>query len=165
MNLDVLPAGAAVLIDANILIYAAQGSSPQCRSLLARCVSHEVTGILTVVTIAEFCHRRMMQEAQSLGLATSSPAKALAQNPLLINKLSRYMQEVEDLLAADLTALPLAVGDFAKALELQRQHGLLTNDSLHLAAGWRAGIVTLATNDSHFDRVPGIKLFKPSDVS
>ncbi|MEI7936716.1 MAG: hypothetical protein WCK27_08520 [Verrucomicrobiota bacterium] len=54
--------------------------------------------------------------------------------------------------------------NFVKALELQRLHGLLTNDSLHLAAGLRAGVNFLATADPQFDTVPGISVFKPGDV-
>jgi predicted nucleic acid-binding protein len=82
MSLDAIPAGARVLIDANILIYAKRAISKQSRKLLERCAQQEVSGVLTTIVVAEFCHRRMMQEAQSRGLSGSNPAKALAQNPV-----------------------------------------------------------------------------------
>jgi predicted nucleic acid-binding protein len=76
MSLDTIPAGARVLIDANVLIYAKRALSEQCRRLLERSAKHEVSGILTTISVAEFCHRRMMQEAQSRGLSGSNPAKS-----------------------------------------------------------------------------------------
>lgn len=71
---------------------------------------------------------------------------------------------MEDLLASDLVVLPVEPFDFLKALELQRQHSLLTNDSLHLAAGLRAGLTMVATNDSRMNDIPEITFFRPSDV-
>ena len=41
----------------------------------------------------------------------------------------------------------------------------MTNDSLHLAAALRAGVTLMATNDSQFDAVPGLTVFKPDDVT
>jgi predicted nucleic acid-binding protein len=80
MSLDDIPNGGAVLLDANVVIYAKRGNSAQCRRLLVRCTGGEVRGFMAVIAVAEFCHRRMMQEAQSLGLAASNPARALGQD-------------------------------------------------------------------------------------
>jgi len=151
-------------IDANILIYARRGMSEQCRVLLERCAQREVSGVLTTIALAEFCHRRMMQEAQSQGLSGSNPARALGQNPALVRQLIQYRQDLEDLIAGQFSVLNIAETDFVKALELQRLHGLLTNDSLHLAAGLRVGVNRLATADPQFETVPGITVFKPDDL-
>jgi predicted nucleic acid-binding protein len=164
MNLDAIPAAARVLIDANILIYAKRGMSAQCRRFLEGCAQREVSGVLTTIVVAEFCHRRMMQEAQSRGLSGSNPAKALAQNPALVRQLTQYGQEVEDLLCGDLLVLAVESQDFTKAIELQRTHGLLTNDSLNLAVGLRSGVNLLATADPQFDLIPGLTVFKPDDL-
>lgn len=165
MTLDDIPSGSTILIDANVLIYARRGMSGQCRRLLERCASREISGVLSAIVVAEFCHRRMMQEAQSRGLAGSNPARALAQDPALVRQLTGYAQETEDLLAGDFTVLGIEPADFAQALDWQRIHGLLTNDSLHLAAGLRAGVTSLATNDPQFDAMPGVKVFKAEDVT
>ncbi len=164
MSLDAIPAGARVLIDANILIYAKRGMSAQSRRLLERCARHEVNAVLTTIVVAEFCHRRMMQEAHSRGLSGSNPAKALAQNPGLVQQLTQYSQEVEDLLSGDLLVLAVESTDFTKAADLQRTHGLLTNDSLNLAVALRIGVNLLATADPQFDSMPGVTVFKPEDV-
>jgi len=164
MNLTAIPNGERVLIDANVLIYARRGTSAQCQGLLSRCVKRDVVGVVTSIAIAEFCHRRMMQEAQSRGLSASNPAKALGQNPSLIRQLSQYAQDVEDLLAGDFAILDIAPADFATALQVQRQYGLLTNDSLNLAVMQRASITAFATADAQFDAVSGISVYKPDDL-
>jgi predicted nucleic acid-binding protein len=164
MSLDTIPPGAQVLLDANILIYAKCGLSAQCRRLLERCVQHDLNGVLTTVVVAEVCHRRMMQEAQSRGLSGSNPAKTLAQNPALVRQLTQYHQDVEDLLSGELVVLAVDGADFAKAAELQRLHGLLTNDSLSLAVGLRNGVNLVATADPQFDSIPGVTVFKPEDL-
>ena len=164
MNLDAIPAGGRVLIDANILIYARHGVSLQCRKLLERCLRREVFGVLTSIALAEYCHRRMMQEAQSRGLSGSNPAKALSQDTALVRQLTRYRPEVDDLLAGDLLVVAIEVGDFNQALEFQGTYGLLTNDSLNLAAGLRSGVGLLATADQQFDSIPSITVFRPDDL-
>jgi predicted nucleic acid-binding protein len=165
MTLDDIPAGSRVLVDANILIYARRGMSEQCRRFLERCARREVSGVLTGIAVAEFNHRRMMQEAQSRGLSGSNPAKALGQQPTLVRQLTQYRQELDDLLAGDFLVLELHSMDFPPALELQRQHGLLTNDSLQLAVGARAGVNVIATADSQFAVVTGWTVYRPDDVS
>jgi len=164
VNLDSIPAGARVLIDANILIYARLGVSRECRRLLERCLSREISGVLTSIALAEYCHRRMMQAAQSRGLSGSNPARALAQNPKIVRALTDHRLEVEDLLAGDLLIVAVESGDFARALDLQRSHGLLTNDSLNLACGLRAGVSDLATADRQLQAAPSIMVWRPDDL-
>jgi len=164
MNLDDIPAGSRILIDANILIYARRNRSEQCRHLLVRCAEAEVQGVATTIALAEFCHRRMMQEAQSRGLSASNPAKALGQNPALVRQLTAYKMEMEDLLAGDIAIATFESADFLEALELQQAHGLLTNDSVQLAVGLRLGINRFATADPQFSAVPDFTLFRPDDV-
>ena len=165
MSLDAIPSGAQILIDANILVFARHGASGQCRRLLERCLRREVSGLITLITVAEYCHRRMMQEAQSRGLSGSNPAKALAQDPRLVRQLILYRREVEDLLAGELHVVANEAADFYRALDLQSAHGLLTNDSLNLAAGLRCGVSIVATADRQFDSVEGITVFRPDDLS
>jgi predicted nucleic acid-binding protein len=120
--------------------------------------------MVTTFVLAEYCHRRMMQEAQSRGLAAANPARALVEDPVLIRQFSQDAQEVEDLLAGELETLEAVAADFTQALALQRQHGLLTNDSLLVSTALRAGVGQLATADPQFDGVTGLTACKPDDV-
>ena len=164
MNLADIHNGSRVLIDANILIYALRGASPQCRALLARCDASAVEGWITTSVVAEFGHRRMIQEAQSLGLVGSNPARTLGEKPALLRQLSRYQEEVRDLLAGGLQVESVRPDDFHVALEFQRQFGLLTNDSLNLAVARRLGLTDLATADRGFDAAQGFIVYQPVDV-
>jgi predicted nucleic acid-binding protein len=47
---------------------------------------------------------------------------------------------------------------------MRERHGLLTNDSLLLAAADSYGITALATRDDDFDEVPWLIVYKPGDI-
>ena len=165
MNLDEIGDGSTVFIDTNALIYARTGKSEECRRLIARCHSRAVSGVISSFVVAEFCHRRMMQEAQASGKATSNPSRALAQRPELVKRLSVYADDVRALLGGELTLRESDEVDFAVSLKIQRQFGLLTIDSINLAVMRRAGIDGIVTADSNFDRVQGLVLYKPGDLT
>lgn len=165
MKLSAAPAGATLLVDANILLYAAHGVSEEAGRFLLRCASGEVRGVITSVALAEFCHRRMLMEAAAAGLIGSNPARALARKPALVRKLSHYAEDVRDLADGGLAFEPVLREDFTIAVELQQRFALLTNDSLNLAVARRLAIPNLATADSQFDPVTGLTVFKPSDLS
>jgi predicted nucleic acid-binding protein len=164
MNLDELPDGTRVFIDANLLIYGLRRTSCQCLGLLARCNASAVEGVITTVVVAEYGHRRMMEEARARGLVGSNPARALAGHPELVRQLTTSASEVRALLGGGLSVMPVLPDDFHVALEFQRQFGLLTNDSLNLAVARRLGLTALATADQGFDAVHGFMVYRPSDL-
>ncbi len=164
MKLRELPDGSTILVDTNVLLYARNSRSSQCRELLVRCEHGVVTGVITLTIVAEFNHRCMIQEARAKGLAVSNPARALSERPELVRRLSVYSESVRDLLDCALVVAEPTPQDFHVALELQRQHGLLTNDSLNLAIARRHGIKDIATADNGFDRVPRLNVYKPEDI-
>jgi predicted nucleic acid-binding protein len=164
MTLDEIPDGSRVLVDANIIVYMLGRRSHQCRNFLGRCDSGAVEGWITSSIVAEICHRRMMQEAQSLGLAGANPARALGQNKQLIKRLSQYADETRSLLSGGLCVETVKDMDTFVALEIQQQHGLLTIDSLNLAVARRLGIKVVATADANFDHIQGLLVYKPGDL-
>lgn len=165
MKLDELRNGSRVLIDANVLIYGHRRTSRHAADLLARCAVGAVEGIITTGILAEFCHRRMLQEAQSRGLVAANPARALGEKRELVRQLQYYSEEVRDLLGGGLFVEPVLPEDFHLALEFQQQFSLLTNDSLNLAVARRLGITEIATADRSFDAAQGFIVYKPSDVA
>jgi predicted nucleic acid-binding protein len=164
MNLNDITNGSTVFIDTNVLIYARRGQSVQCRQLLSRCNARAVNGVISGLVVVEFCHRRMMQEAQASGRAASNPARALAQKPEIVRQFSVYADDVRALLGGELALTEAEKTDFAVALELQRQFGLLTIDSVNLAVARRLGINEIATADSNFDHIQGLIVSKPDDL-
>jgi len=165
MNLGDITDGSSVFIDTNVLIYARTGQSANCRELVARCQTGAVAGIISGFVVAEFCHRRMMQEAQAAGRAASNPSKALSQRPEIVRQLSVYADDVRALLGGQLTLSDAKAADFAVALELQHQFGLLTIDSINLAMMRRFGVSEIATADPNFDQIQGTIVYKPDDLA
>jgi predicted nucleic acid-binding protein len=164
MNLGDVTNGTTILIDTNVLLYSRNRRSSQCRELLLRCEQGAVNGVITLPSIAEFSHRCMVQEAQSKRLVASNPARALSERPELVRQLSAYAESVRELLDSALVVAELQSEDFLLALELQKQHGLLTNDSLNLSIAGRHGIKAIATADKSFDNIPGLTIYKPEDI-
>jgi predicted nucleic acid-binding protein len=165
MSLAHVPAGCTVLVDANILLYHARGASAEASAFLERCCQGDLTGVITSIVLAEFCHRRMMIEASQAGLTASNPARTLAQRPELVRTLSAYAHDVRNLIDGGLFFEAIQKEDFILALELQHRHSLLTNDSLNLAAARRLAIKDLATADQNFGGLTGITLHRPADLA
>ena len=164
MNPGEVANGVTILIDTNVLLYARDRRSGQCRSLLQRCEQGDVNGVITLPTVAEFCHRCMIEEAQSKGLVGSNPARALSERPELVRQLSAYAERIRELLDSALVVAELHSEDCLAALELQKQHGLLTNDSFNLSIARRHGIKDIATADKCFDNIEGLSIYKPDDL-
>jgi predicted nucleic acid-binding protein len=51
-----------------------------------------------------------------------------------------------------------------RAQTIRARHGLLTNDSLIVAAMEEFGIRNLATRDNDFDHVSELNVYKPTDI-
>ena len=51
-----------------------------------------------------------------------------------------------------------------RAQTIRARHGLLTNDSLIVAAMEEFGIHNLATRDADFDHVSELTVYKPTDI-
>ena len=60
--------------------------------------------------------------------------------------------------------LPLPQDFVTASQEFRQTHGLLVNDSLIPMHMRLAGVSALASGDEAFDKIPGIKRFRPSDV-
>ena len=162
--LPAVPGNSVVFIDANIFIYGLSGRSGQCRQLLERCLREEVTGITLFEMLSEVTHRMMVAEALAKGVIGRGGAKALRHNPRVIPNLSDYWRNTERVLALNLVLMP-ADEVIVRGAQAERQAAaLLTNDSMIVSCMREYGISFLATNDSDFERVAGITLFKPGDL-
>lgn len=165
MNLDDITHGSTVLIDEDIFLYARRGRSQQCARLLDRCETKAITGVITTVILAQFCHRQMLIECQDRGLTAGSPSRAVSHKPELVKQLTAYARDVRFLMGGGLHIETVRPEDFQVALELQAQHGLLTNDALSLAVTKRLGLQEITTVGTTFDQVTGLIVYKPSDIA
>jgi predicted nucleic acid-binding protein len=163
--LEAVPNGSDVLVDTNVFVYGLTAQSSQCKTFLERCSREEITGIALFESVNEATHVFMKGEATQKGLCTRKAAEYLSQHPEQVRRLSDYWVNTQRLLALNLLFVPLEQEIVTDAQNERVNAGLLTNDSVIVAAMRKYGIARVATNDRQFERVTGITVFSPTDVT
>jgi uncharacterized protein len=159
-----LPSGTDVFLDANVFIYALGGQSQECVGLLRRCSTEEVFGITTLDVIQEVTHRLMLIEAVATGVITRGNAAALKGKWREVANLTQYWSLTTRIFGLNILILAADEPRLHRAHNIRSRQGLLTNDSLILAAMDEYGIECLATRDGDFDHVTPLTVYKPTDV-
>ena len=159
-----LPAGVLVLIDANIFVYAFRGLSAECERFLERCVAQRVFGATTLEVVNDVCHRLMLAEAVDEGVIGRPAAVALAGKRDAIKRLHRYWPLTLQIFEMNIAVLALEEPRVRRAHIVRASHGLLTTDSLLVAAAEEKRITNLVTLDSDFDQIAGLTIYKPMDL-
>jgi predicted nucleic acid-binding protein len=72
-----------------------------------------------------------------------------------------YSDYLTELTYSGLKILIVDAGVIEKSIDLGSRYGLLTTDAIHLSTIKQYGINNIATNDSDFERVDSITLYKP----
>ena len=159
-----LPRGADVFLDANIFIYAVAAKSTDCHELLLRCAREEIFGITTLEVINEVTHRLMLSEAIAAGVVTRANAAALKGKWREVARLTQYWAQTARIFGFNILILRSDELRLHRAQTIRSRHGLLTNDSLILAAMDEYGIGCLASRDGDFDHVSNVTVYKPTDI-
>jgi predicted nucleic acid-binding protein len=160
-----IPAGFAIFLDANCLVYAAtldpqHGSA--CERLLERIDNQDIQGFTSSHVLAETAHRVMTLEAVArFQRPLAGMANWLRRHPGKVQQLTRHHQAIDEIRNCKVGILPVEGAAVSRAADLGIQHGLLTNDALIVAIMQDHGLAYLASNDADFDRVPGITRFAP----
>lgn len=162
--LDTVPNGSDLLIDTNVFVYGLSGSSPQCKECLRRCSIEQVTGITLYEVVHEATHTFMLAEGRSRGLFARQGASYLSAHPEQVKLLTDYWVNTQRLLALNLVVLPMEEKIVIGAQQERFAAGLMTNDSIIVAAMREYGILNIATADAGFDTVGGISVFSPTDL-
>lgn len=165
MRFDNLKRRQRVFIDANIFIYSFGGHSIECKEFLSKCAKYELRGITATFILAEVLHRLMVGEAIEKNLITpKNPVQKLKDHPEIIRKLSIYNHNVQKIPAMNTNILDLTWDIIQESAKIREKEGLLTNDSLALAAMKKYRVSSLITSDDDFDNVKGVQIYKPSDL-
>ena len=165
MRLVDLRDGGGGFIDANIFIYHHGGRSAACKAFLERCARRELVGYTSTSVLAEVLHRLMVAEAIQTGLVTARTAvKQLKEDPELVKRLTKYHEDVGKLTEINLVILGLTVEILRQSKNIRQREGLLTNDSLVVAAMLEQGLTKLATANGDFDGVAGLEIYEPGDL-
>jgi predicted nucleic acid-binding protein len=157
MTFKDLPAGAAVFVDANTLVYHFSRDpqlGPACTALLDRIERGDLSGFSTTHVLSETAHRLMTLEAITLlNWPAAGIGNRLRTHPEEVSRLRLFRQAIESVLQGKLQVLPVA---------LSQQIGLLTNDGLIVAVMQVNGLSNIASLDTDFDRVLGLTRYAPA---
>ena len=86
----------------------------------------------------------------------------LRTHPSEVRKLGKFRTAVEKLVQGNLQILTVTPAVLVAAVALSQQIGLLTNDAVIVALMQAHGLSKIASNDSDFDRVPGLTRYAPA---
>lgn len=160
-----LPSGRRVLIDANIVVYAAQSEvtfGKACNELLDRVARQDVSATILSGAVIEALHRLMIHEAAAVhGFPLQGALRRLQKQPELIKPLTTHARIVEWLQRLQVEIVTVELRHITSSHRLRQTHGLLVNDSILLAVMLDQGLTDLVTQDSDFETVPGITVWKP----
>jgi uncharacterized protein len=166
VTFDAIPAGTDVFLDANTLIYHFTNHAkygPACTRLLERIEHREFGGYVSSHGLADVAHRLMTIEAMNrLGWPVTRLAARLKKHHAEIPNLTEYRQALVKLGQVGVRVLPVTESLVVRAAALSQQFELLTGDALVVAAMQSHGLTNLASNDSDFDRVPGLTRYAPA---
>jgi predicted nucleic acid-binding protein len=165
MTLAAILAGQAVFEDANSLLYyftAHPRYGAACQQFLDRIANREIVGYTASSTLSEVVHRLMTIEAcQRFGWAATGIARRLRRHPAEVQQLARPRQTVDEVTLIGLDVLAIAKSHVSVAADISRQTGLLSGDAVVVAVMRDHGLTLLASEDSDFDRVPGLTRYAP----
>jgi len=106
----------------------------------------------------------MLAEAVATGAIPRQSAPLLKRKPEIVRGLSRYWPLTAGVFQLGILILELDDTRLHQAHQMIERHGLLTKDSLVLAAADAYGIEALASRDSDFDNIEWLTVYKPTDV-
>lgn len=160
-----IPNGSKVFIDSNIFIYHFLGKhilSENCTNFLKNIEDNIYQGYTSVVVLKEVLHILMLSDVIEMhNLKPNSAVTYLEKHPEIVKKLTKPSDSIEKIEQMNIVILPLTNIDIIKSRVIRENYGLLTNDSINLFLIQNHTISYVATNDSDFDDVKHIHVWKP----
>jgi predicted nucleic acid-binding protein len=165
MNFAQVPAGAAIFLDANTLVYHFTSHptfGPACTQLVKRIEHQHLTGFISTHVLSEIAHRLMTLEAvDRFGWPPTGIAARLRKHHVEIPKLSLHVQAVAQIPLMGIQAVAITPPLVEAATLTSQQFELLTGDALVVSVMQAHGLTHLASNDADFDRVPWLARYGP----
>ena len=160
-----LPSGTSVFVDANVFIYHfiyETTESLSSSAFLKRLETGEHRGYTSPIVLSEVSHRLLVFTAiQRHHLEPKNAVRFLKAHPDHVKALSAELEAVNEIRNMGISVLAVEPEDIFLSLTHQQRFGLMNNDSANLQIMLRNGIFNLATNDSDFERVDAITVYKP----
>ena len=160
-----IPNGARVFVDANCLVYHF-GPDPvlgsACRQLMERIDRQNILAFTSTHILSDVAHRLMTMEAMMrLGWPATGIAPRLRRHPAEIQQLTDFRAAIETIHNSKMQIFSVPSDQVVAATSISQQFGLLSDDALIVALMQAKGLADLASNDTDFDRVPGLTRYAP----
>lgn len=167
MFLPDLEDGSSIFIDANIFVYHFFKKSkfnPTSSNFLERAEKGEIKGVTSTSVVQEATHRMMIMEAATIlpDLKTKNIVGYLKAHSDIVKKLITHQVIPEKIASFNLEIISPDINTIQRSQQMKRRYGFLSNDALSLQIMEDLKINDLAFNDSDFERVTFIALYKPS---
>jgi len=165
-SLTALPTDSRLFIDANIFLYTILGhphfKSP-CEEFLITLENGEYEAITSTLILNEVVHKLMLAEVVKINKLKSEheALKLIRKNPDIVSKLQSTWSNYAYIRRYPITIVEVDEGAMDLSVQISKNYRLLISDAVHIAVMKTRGIVNLASNDSDFERVTGIDLWKP----
>jgi uncharacterized protein len=160
-----LAIGDLVFVDSNVFIFhfgAHSKYAVACGQFFRRVENQEIQAFASTHVLGEVAHRLMIAEATTIaGWSPSKVRQRLKQQPAVLQGLTQYRAAVDTILQSQIQVLTIPIDLIGKALVVSQTHGLLINDALTVALMQSNGLTKIASDDTDFDRVPGIIRYGP----
>jgi len=87
--------------------------------------------------------------------------RLVKEDPSLLDTLDIPFIVAENIMDMNMEIVSFSDLIFTDALKFMKQHHLMSNDAVHLATMKKHRVTDIATNDSDFERVEWLKVWKP----
>ncbi len=158
-----------IFIDANIFIYNALDNptyAEACSDFLKLVETNRISGTITPLIMDEILFKILVAEASQYIdkfniWNLKKEIKKAKFSSLVYKPVKEYAEYLKELTYGGLEIVAIDGGTVEKSVDLGEQYGLLTTDAIHLSAMKQYGIIHIATNDSDFEKVDFIRVYKP----
>lgn len=158
--------GEKVLFDTNIFVYSALDHpkyGDPCTRLIYEVESGEIEGYVPTIVLNELLHRLMIAEIIKKGTAknTGDAIRIMKHDKSIIPSLDICWEELNKIFEMQFILLKEKSDTFRESLSISQKYSLLAKDAYIVSFAKSYEIGNIATNDSDFERVEWIKVWKP----
>ncbi len=125
----------------------------------------DIEAYTSALVMAEVLHRLMIAEVVEMhDVKPQRAVKFLKQNPEIISTLEKCESAIKGIPEFKVKILSAASEAIFQSKKPRKQYNLLTNDSLNLYVIKTNGLTDIVTNDSDFDGIDWLKVWKPEPI-
>ncbi|MEI6842617.1 MAG: PIN domain-containing protein [Methanomicrobiales archaeon] len=165
-DINNVPKEAQILIDTNIIIYAALAHDvfgDPSRRLLKRIEMGEIYGFIPTIVVNEVLHRFMIAELIENG-SGKNPRDVINKvkvEPGILHTLSKTWTDIAYLYQINCSIVSEKEQTFTRSLSIGKEYNLLAKDAYIAAFAYTYNLSHIASNDADFMRVPWLTLWRP----